>query len=71
MRTESANRTTGETEGVNQEPTEVGDSDATQREQAAREGDAPINDPSAPKSDGDTGTGSAGQSSSKTNQGRT
>ena len=45
---QSANRTTGETEGIEQEPTESGEHDATQREQAAKEGRPPITDPSQP-----------------------
>ena len=34
---QSANRTQGETEGIDQEPTDVGDSDTTQQKQAAKE----------------------------------
>jgi hypothetical protein len=45
---QNANRTTGETEGVEQQPTEAGEHDTTQREQAEREGQAPISDPSRP-----------------------
>ena len=45
---QGANRTTGETEGIEQEPTESGEHDATQREQAAKEGRPPISDPAQP-----------------------
>ena len=56
---QSENRTSGETEGVDQQPTEAGDSDATQREQADREGATPSHDPSKPKAETVAGTGSA------------
>jgi hypothetical protein len=48
---QSANRTDGETIGQDQEPREAGQSDATQREQEQREGQAPIADPAAPDAD--------------------
>jgi hypothetical protein len=73
---QSANRTRGETEGVEQQPTEAGEHDTTQREQAEREGQARASDPSRPKvtnerlatspdatygqSEGQSGTASAG-----------
>jgi hypothetical protein len=53
---QSANRTQGETEGVEQEPTEAGEHDTTQRKQAEREGRLP-------------GTGSADLPTSETKQG--
>ena len=34
---QNANRTTGETEGIDQEPTDVGETDSTQQKQAAKE----------------------------------
>ena len=46
---QSANRTQGETEGVEQQPTEAGEHDTTQRKHAEREGQAPISDPSNPQ----------------------
>ena len=48
---QSANRTDGETHGQSQEPVSAGDRDATQREQAQREGQAPIADPAARDAD--------------------
>ncbi|HEY7463512.1 MAG TPA: hypothetical protein VH987_03625 [Candidatus Limnocylindria bacterium] len=48
---QSANRTDGETIGQDQEPREAGQSDATQREQEQREGQAPIADPTAQDAD--------------------
>jgi hypothetical protein len=53
---QSANRTQGETEGVEQEPTEAGEHDTTLRKQAEREGRP-------------AGTGSAGSPSTEPNQG--
>jgi hypothetical protein len=73
---QTANRTQGETEGVDQRPTEAGEHDTVQRKQAEREGQAPISDPSKPQAsnesvatspdaaygqaEGQGGTGSAG-----------
>jgi hypothetical protein len=48
---QGANRTTGETEGTAQESTDIVERDATQREQAAKEGQAPMKDPSRPDAD--------------------
>ena len=48
---QGANRTDGETVGQDQEPRDAGDSDATQREQAQREGRPPIADPTATDAD--------------------
>lgn len=44
----NAQRTTGETLGTDQRPTEPGGADATQREQAASERDPATHDPSRP-----------------------
>jgi hypothetical protein len=84
---QSANRTTGETEGVEQQPTQAGEHDTTQRKQAEREGQAPISDPSKPQgtneglagspdatygqAEGQAGTGSAGMPTDETNQDET
>ena len=48
---QGANRTTGETEGTAQESTDLLERDATQREQAAKEGQAPMKDPAQPDAD--------------------
>lgn len=47
----SANRTDGETHGSDQQPVTAGERDGTQREQAAREGEEPVRDPSRPDAD--------------------
>jgi hypothetical protein len=47
----SASRTDGETHGISQEPVTTGERDATQREQAQREGQAPIADPTTQDAD--------------------
>jgi hypothetical protein len=51
---QGANRTSGETEGIEQEPTEPGEHDSTQREQAAKEGRPPINNPAQPDAEAST-----------------
>jgi hypothetical protein len=66
---QSANRTSGETEGVEQEPTEAAEHDATQKEQAAREGSPPINDPAKPDSQAEAGTGPAGMPNGEPGEG--
>ena len=48
---QGANRTTGETEGTAQDSSDVVERDATQRAQAAKEGQEPMKDPSRPDSD--------------------
>ena len=48
---QGANRTTGETEGTAQESTDIIERDATQREQAANEGRAPLKNPAQPDTD--------------------
>ena len=49
--TDQPGRTSGETMGADQRPTEPGDQDATQQEQARREGAPATHDPSQPDSD--------------------
>jgi hypothetical protein len=51
MTDRTANRASGETHGPEQEPVEAGDRDTTQRQQAARQDDAPGRDPSRPDAD--------------------
>ena len=51
---QGANRTTGETEGIEQEPTEPGEHDSTQRKQAADEGRPPIHNPAQPDAEAST-----------------
>jgi len=48
---QGANRADGETHGQSQEPVSAGERDATQREQAQKEGRAPIADPAAQDAD--------------------
>lgn len=56
--TDQPGRTTGETMGRDQEPTEPGERDATQNEQARQEGAPASHDPSQP----DTSSSGFGQS---------
>jgi hypothetical protein len=48
---QTTNRTDGETHGLSQEPVTAGERDATQREQAQKEGQAPIADPASQDAD--------------------